>query len=149
MRVVIELKRDANAQVVLNQLYKHTQLQDTFGTNLLALVDGVPRTLTLDQALRHYVEHQVDVITRRTRYRLRKCRGAGTRSRGSAHRPRPHRRDHRAHPKLSPPPTMRSRDSMERFELSEIQAQAILDMQLRRLAALERQRIQDEYDELR
>src|SRR5680860_294993 len=75
MRVVIELKRDANAQVVLNQLYKHTQLQDTFGVNLLALVDGVPRTLTLDQALSHYIAHQVDVITRRTRYRLRTILG--------------------------------------------------------------------------
>jgi DNA gyrase subunit A len=73
MRIVIDLKRDANAQVVLNQLYKHTQLQDTFGVNLLALVDGVPKTLTLDQALTHYIAHQVDVITRRTRYRLRKA----------------------------------------------------------------------------
>jgi DNA gyrase subunit A len=73
MRIVIDLKRDANAQVVLNQLYKHTQLQDSFGVNLLALVDGVPRTLTLDQALTHYIAHQVNVITRRTRYRLRKA----------------------------------------------------------------------------
>ena len=147
MRVVIELKRDANAQVVLNQLYKHTQLQDTFGVNLLALVDGVPRTLTLDQALSHYVAHQVAVITRRTRYRLRKA-------------------EERAHVlegllvaldhideiieliRGSASADAAKGSLMERFELSEVQSQAILDMQLRRLAALERQRIQDEYDEL-
>ncbi len=147
MRVVIDLKRDANAQVVLNQLYKHTSLQDTFGVNLLALVDGVPRTLTLDQALGHYIAHQIDVITRRTRYRLRKA-------------------EERAHVlegllialdhideiieliRNSASADTAKTGLMERFELSEIQAQAILDMQLRRLAALERQRIQDEYDEL-
>jgi DNA gyrase subunit A len=147
MRMVIDLKRDANAQVVLNQLYKHTQLQDTFGANMLALVDGVPRTLTLDQILRHYVDHQIEVITRRTRYRLRKAQ-------------------ERAHVlegllvaldhideiieliRSSPSADEAKTGLMERFELSEIQAQAILDMQLRRLAALERQRIQDEYDEL-
>jgi DNA gyrase subunit A len=147
MRIVIDLKRDANAQVVLNQLYKHTQLQDTFGVNLLALVDGVPRTLTLDQALRHYVAHQIEVITRRTRYRLRKARDRAhvlegllialdhideiiTLIRGSASA------------------DAAKGELMTRFELSEIQAQAILDMQLRRLAQLERQRIQEEYDEL-
>ncbi|MTV25236.1 DNA gyrase subunit A [Nitriliruptoraceae bacterium ZYF776] len=147
IRVVIDLKRDANAQVVLNQLYKHTQLQDSFGVNLLALVDGVPRTLTLDQALTHYVAHQVEVITRRTRYRLRKA-------------------EERAHVlegllialdhidevieliRRSPSAEVARSGLMERFALSEIQAQAILDMQLRRLAALERQRIQDEYAEL-
>ncbi len=147
LRVVIDLKRDANAQVVLNQLYKHTQLQDTFGVNLLALVDGVPKTLTLDQALTHYVAHQVDVITRRTRYRLRKA-------------------EDRAHIlegllvaldhideiitliRSSPSADEAKLALIERFELSDVQAQAILDMQLRRLAALERQKIQDEYDEL-
>ena len=147
LRVVIDLKRDANAQVVLNQLYKHTQLQDTFGVNLLALVDGVPKTLTLDQALTHYVAHQVDVITRRTRYRLRKA-------------------EDRAHIlegllialdhideiidliRSSPSADEAKLALVERFELSDVQAQAILDMQLRRLAALERQKIQDEYDEL-
>ncbi|MEX0868104.1 MAG: DNA gyrase subunit A [Nitriliruptoraceae bacterium] len=147
MRVVIDLKRDANAQVVLNQLYKHTSLQDTFGVNLLALVDGVPRTLTLDKALGHYIAHQVDVITRRTRYRLRKAQ-------------------ERAHVlegllialdhideiieliRASESADAAKSTLITRFELSEIQAQAILDMQLRRLAALERQRIQDEYDEL-
>jgi len=147
MRVVIDLKRDANAQVVLNQLFKHTQLQDTFGVNLLALVDGIPRTLTLDQALTHYIAHQVTVITRRTQYRLRKA-------------------EDRAHVlqgllialdhideiieliRGSASADVAKGELMTRFELSEIQAQAILDMQLRRLAALERQRIQDEYDEL-
>jgi DNA gyrase subunit A len=147
MRIVIDLKRDANAQVVLNQLYKHTQLQDSFGVNLLALVDGVPRTLTVDQALSHYVAHQVDVITRRTRYRLRKAQ-------------------ERAHVlagllialdhideiieliRGSASADVAKGELMARFELSEVQAQAILDMQLRRLAALERQRIQDEHDEL-
>ncbi len=147
MRIVIDLKRDANAQVVLNQLYKHTQLQDTFGVNLLALVDGIPKTLTLDQALAHYIAHQVDVITRRTQYRLRKA-------------------EERAHVlegllialdnidaiieliRASASAEAARNQLMERFELSTIQAQAILDMQLRRLAQLESDRIQEEFDEL-
>ena len=147
MRVAIDLKRDANAQVVLNQLYKHTQLQDTFGVNLLALVDGVPRTLTLDAALKHYLDHQFEVITRRTQYRLRKAQD----------------RSHVLEGLLvaledidQVIALIRGADSadaaksalMSTFALSEIQAQAILDMQLRRLAALERQRIHDEYQEL-
>ena len=70
-RLVIVLKRDAVAKVVLNNLYKHTQLQETFGTNMLALVEGVPRTLRLDQLVRHWVTHQIDVIVRRTRFLLR------------------------------------------------------------------------------
>jgi DNA gyrase subunit A len=73
MRLIIELKRDAAAQVVLNQLFKHTQLQDNFGCNMLALVDGVPRTLTLEQFVRYWIEHQIEVIQRRTRFRLRKA----------------------------------------------------------------------------
>src|SRR5699024_8592768 len=73
MRIVITLKRDAIPKVVLNNLYKHSQLQTTFGMNMLALVEGVPRTLRLDQAIRLYVKHQIDVIVRRTRYRLRKA----------------------------------------------------------------------------
>src|SRR6476659_7382614 len=72
-RLVIVLKRDAIAKVVLNNLYKHTQLQDTFGANMLALVDGVPRTLPIDAFIRHWVEHQVEVIQRRTQFRLRKA----------------------------------------------------------------------------
>ncbi len=147
MRVVIDLKRDANPQVVLNQLYKHTQLQDTFGVNLLALVDGVPKTLTLDQALHHYIAHQVEVIERRTAYRLRKAEARAHVLRGLLIA-----LDH-----IDEIITLiRSSESadaaklglIERYALSDIQAQAILDMQLRRLAALERQKIQDEFDEL-
>ena len=73
MRLIIVLKRDAVAKVVLNNLYKHTQLQDNFGCNMLALVDGVPRTLPLDEFVRHWIIHQIEVIERRTRYRLRKA----------------------------------------------------------------------------
>jgi DNA gyrase subunit A len=147
MRVVIDLKRDANAQVVLNQLYKHTSLQDTFGVNLLALVDGIPRTLTLDQALRHYVEHQVEVITRRTRYRLRKAEDRAHVLAGLLIA-LDHIDEIIALIRASASADTAKAELMARFSLSEIQAQAILDMQLRRLAQLERQRIQDEYDEL-
>src|SRR6202012_4994131 len=73
MRIVVVLKRDAVAKVVLNNLFKHTQLQTTFGANMLAIVDGVPRTLRLDQFISHYVDHQIDVIVRRTQFRLRKA----------------------------------------------------------------------------
>src|SRR5207247_7404972 len=73
MRLVIELRRGANPQIVLNQLYKHTQLQENFGVIMLALVDGVPRTLNLKQVLEHYITHQVDVVTRRSRFELRKA----------------------------------------------------------------------------
>ena len=146
-RLVIVLKRDAVAKVVLNNLYKHTQLQDTFGVNMLAIVDGVPRTLRLDEMVRYYVAHQVEVIVRRTRYQLRKA-------------------EERAHvlagllialdhldEVIALIRNAESADAartqlMQRYELSEIQATAILDMQLRRLAALERQRIIDEYAEL-
>jgi DNA gyrase subunit A len=147
MRVVIDLKRDANAQVVLNQLYKHTQLQDTFGVNCLAIVDGVPKTLTLDQALQHYIDHQVEVITRRTRYRLRKAEDRAHILEGLLVA-LDHIDEIIALIRSSPSADEAKLGLMERFELSELQAQAILDMQLRRLAALERQRIQDEYDEL-
>ncbi len=147
MRLIIELKRDAVAQVVLNQLYKHTQLQDTFGANMLALVDGVPRTLTLEQFVRHWISHQIEVIQRRTRYRLRKA-------------------EERAHILRGYLKALDALDEvialirasatvddartglMGLLEIDEIQATAILDMQLRRLAALERQKIIDEYDDL-
>ena len=97
-RLVIVLKRDAVAQVVLNNLYKHTQLQDTFGANMLALVDGVPRTLPLDAFVRHWVTHQIEVIVRRTQVPAAQGRGAGphpARLPQGARRPR---RGHRAHP---------------------------------------------------
>ena len=147
MRLIIELKRDAVAQVVLNQLYKHTQLQDNFGANMLALVDGVPRTLSLEAFLSHWVAHQIEVIQRRTRYRLRKA-------------------EERAHILRG---YLKALDALDEvialirasatvddartglinlLEIDEIQATAILDMQLRRLAALERQKIIDEYEDL-
>jgi len=147
MRLIIELKRDAVAQVVLNQLYKHTQLQDNFGANMLALVDGVPRTLSLEAFLSHWVAHQIEVIQRRTRYRLRKA-------------------EERAHILRGYLKALDALDEvialirasatvddartglMNLLEIDEIQATAILDMQLRRLAALERQKIIDEYEDL-
>ncbi|MFI0369521.1 DNA gyrase subunit A [Actinomadura sp. 1N219] len=146
-RLVIVLKRDAVAKVVLNNLYKHTQLQETFGANMLALVDGVPRTLRIDQFVRHWVSHQIEVIVRRTRFLLRKA-------------------EERAHIlrallkaldridevialiRRSPSASEAQRGLMQLLEIDEIQAQAILDMQLRKLAALERQQITDEYDKL-
>ncbi|RFS86968.1 DNA gyrase subunit A [Actinomadura spongiicola] len=146
-RLVIVLKRDAVAKVVLNNLYKHTQLQETFGANMLALVDGVPRTLRIDQFVRHWVAHQVEVIVRRTRFLLRKA-------------------EERAHIlrallkaldridevialiRRSPSAQEAQQGLMGLLEIDEIQAQAILDMQLRKLAALERQQITDEYDKL-
>jgi DNA gyrase subunit A len=146
-RLVIVLKRDAVAKVVLNNLYKHTQLQETFGANMLALVDGVPRTLRLDQMIRHWVTHQIEVIVRRTRYLLRKA-------------------EERAHIlralikaidridevialiRASASAATAQQGLMELLEIDEIQARAILDMQLRKLAALERQQLIDEYEQL-
>ena len=146
-RLVIVLKKDAVAKVVLNNLYKHTQLQDTFGANMLALVDGVPRTLPLDQFVSNWVTHQVEVIVRRTRFRLRK-------------------KEERAHILRG---YLKALDALDEvialirasatvedaregliglLDIDEVQATAILDMQLRRLAALERQKIIDEYDEI-
>ena len=147
MRLVIELKRDAVAKVVLNNLFKHTSLQDNFSCNMIALVDGVPRTLTLDGFVKYWIAHQIEVIVRRSRYRLRKA-------------------EERAHILLGYLKALDALDEvialirasatvdeartglMELLEVDEIQATAILDMQLRRLAALERQKIIDEYDEL-
>lgn len=147
MRLVIVLKRDAQPRVVLNQLYKHTQMQETFGANMLALVDGVPRTLPLDGFVIYWIDHQLEVIQRRTTYRLRKA-------------------EERAHILRALLKALDSLDEvialirasstveqartglMELLDIDEIQATAILDMQLRRLAALERQKIIDEYDEL-
>jgi DNA gyrase subunit A len=146
-RLVIVLKRDAVAKVVLNNLYKHTQLQDTFGANMLALVDEVPRTLHLDQMIRYWVEHQIEVIVRRTRYLLGKAQ-------------------ERAHILVALLKAIDAIDEvialirgsasaaeaqqglMDLLEIDEIQARAILDMQLRKLAALERQQLTDEHNEL-
>ena len=147
MRIVVTLKRDAVAKVVLNNLFKHTQLQTTFGANMLAIVDGVPRTLRLDQFVTLYVEHQIEVIVRRTQYRLRK-------------------KEERAHIlraylkaldqldavialiRNSPSAEEAKTGLMGLLDIDEVQAVAILDLQLRRLAALERQRIMDEAAEI-
>ena len=146
--LVIDLKRDANAQVVLNQLYKHTPMQTNFAANVVALVDGVPRLLNLRQALEVYVAHQVEVITRRSEYRLMKARDRAhilegllkaldaidaiiTLIRGS-----------------ESADAARQALQIAPYEFSETQATHILDMALRRLAALERQKLRDEYDEL-
>ena len=147
MRIVIELKRDTNAQVVLNTLYKHTQLQDTFGAIMLALVDGEPKILSLKQMIHHYIEHQEDVIRRRTKYDLDKAEA----------------RSHILEGLLialdnidevialirASRTTQDARDGlMQRFGLTERQAQAILDMRLQRLTGLERDKLEAEYAEL-
>jgi DNA gyrase subunit A len=147
MRVVIELKRGANANVILNLLYKHTQMQDTFGVIMLALVDGEPRVLNVKQVLEHYIDHQRDVIIRRTKFDLEKAQ----------------RRAHILEGliialdnideivemiKKSPDGATARASLMERFALSEAQAQAILDMRLQRLTGLERDKIMAEHAEL-
>ncbi|WP_432844350.1 DNA gyrase subunit A [Dactylosporangium sp. CA-092794] len=143
MRLVIVLKRDAVAKVVLNNLYKHTQLQETFGANMLALVDGVPRTLNLAQFVRHYVAHQIDVIVRRTQYRLRKAEERAHILRGLV-KALDMLDEVIALIRRSPSAEESKVGLMNLLEIDDIQATAILDMQLRRLAALERQRIFDE-----
>ncbi len=147
MRLIIELKRDAVAQVVLNNLFKHTQLQDTFGANMLALVDGVPRTLTLEQFVRYWVAHQIEVIQRRTRYRLRKAEERAHILRGYL-KALDALDDVIALIRASATVDDARVGLMELLEIDELQATAILDMQLRRLAALERQKIIDEYEDL-
>jgi DNA gyrase subunit A len=146
-RLVIVLRQDATPKVVLNNLYKQTQLQDSFGANMLALVDGVPRTLRLDEFIRYYIDHQIEVIVRRTKYRLAE-------------------REKRAHIlqgylkaldaldavialiRASTTPEEARSGLMKLLDVDEVQANAILDMQLRRIAALERQKINDEYEGL-
>ncbi len=146
-RLVVILKRDAIARVVLNNLYKHTQLQDNISCNMLALVDDVPRTLTLDQFISNWVQHQIDVIQRRTRYRLRKAEEEAHIYRGLA----------KALDALDEVIALirrsqtveEARDGLVMLlDIDEIQARAILDMQLRKLAALERQAIIDHLDVL-
>ena len=143
LRLVIVLKRDAVAKVVLNNLYKHTQLQETFGANMLALVDGVPRTLNLAQFLRYYVTHQIEVIVRRTQYRLRKAEERAHILRGLG-KALDRLDDVIALIRRSPTVEEARNGLIELLAIDEIQATAILDMQLRRLAALERQKIVDE-----
>lgn len=143
LRIVIELKRDAVAKVVLNNLYKHTQLQTSFGANMLSIVDGVPRTLRLDQMIRLYVEHQLDVIVRRTTYRLRKANERAHILRGLV-KALDALDEVIALIRASQTVDIARAGLIELLDIDEIQAQAILDMQLRRLAALERQRIVDD-----
>jgi DNA gyrase subunit A len=147
MRIVITLKRDAVAKVVLNNLYKHTQLQHSFGVNMLSIVDGVPRTLRLDQMIRHYVRHQIDVIVRRTRYRLRKAEERAHILRGLV-KALDALDEVIALIRASETVEVARSGLIDLLDVDEIQAQAILDMQLRRLAALERQKIVDELAEL-
>ena len=146
-RLVIELRRDAVAKVVLNNLYKHTQLQDTFGCNMLALVDGVPRTLPLNAFVRHWVTHQVEVIVRRTRFRLRKAEERAHILRGLL-RAIDRIDEVIALIRASQSAAVAQSGLMTLLDIDEVQARAILDMQLRKLAALERQELQHEYDEL-
>ncbi len=147
MRIVVTIKRDAVAKVVLNNLYKHTQLQQNFGVNMLALVDGVPRTLRLDQMIRHYVKHQIEVIVRRTRYRLRKAEERAHILRGLV-KALDMLDEVIALIRRSPSADEARPALMSLLDVDEIQATAILDMQLRRLAALERQRIIDTLAEI-
>ncbi len=146
-RLVIVLKRDAVAKVVLNNLYKHTQLQTTFGANMLALVDGVPRTLPIDAFIRLWVDHQIEVIQRRTAFRLQKAEA-------QIHILRALLKALDALDEVialirRSPTVEEARDGLiALLDIDEVQARAILDMQLRRLAALERQKIIDEHDEL-
>ena len=147
MRIVVTLKRDAVARVVLNNLYKHSQLQTSFGANMLSIVDGVPRTLRLDQMLRYYVAHQIEVIVRRTQYRLDEAEKRAHILRGLV----------KALDMLDEvialirrsPTVDEAREGLkELLDVDDIQADAILAMQLRRLAALERQKIIDELAEI-
>ena len=147
MRICIELRKDANPNVILNQLYKHTQLQDTFGVNMLALVDGEPVVMNLLQMLKFYLKHQEEVVTRRTKYDLNKA-------------------EERAHIvkgllialdnidevikiiRGSETAALAKERLMERFELDDVQAQSIIDMRLRALTGLEREKLENEYAEL-
>src|SRR5690606_33043920 len=146
MRVVIELKRDAQPAVVLNQLFKHTQMQNTFGVIMLALVNGIPRVLNLKEMMQHFLNHRMDVLIRRTKYDLDAA-------------------ERRAHIlegyiialdnidevietiKKSRDVDTAKNNLMKKFKLSEVQAKAILDMRLQRLTGLERKKIEDEYKE--
>jgi DNA gyrase subunit A len=146
-RLVVVLKKDAIAKVVLNNLYKHTQLQDTFGANMLALVDGVPRTLRLDEFVRYYLEHQVEVIVRRTKFRLAEKEKRAHILRGYL-KALDALDDVIALIRRSATVEEARQGLIAFLEVDEVQANAILEMQLRRLAALERQKIVDEYDGL-
>ena len=146
-RLVIVLKRDAVAKVVLNNLYTHTQLQENFGANMLAIVDGVPRTLPIDGFIRHWIEHQVEVIVRRTRFRLAKAEADAHIQRGYV-LALDALDEVIALIRRSPDVDEARQGLMGLLGVDELQADAILALQLRRLAALERQKIQQRLDEL-
>lgn len=145
--ISVEVKRDANAHIVLNQLYKHTKMQDTFGANMLALVDMRPRLLNLKEMLFYYLEHQKEVVTRRTRFELTKARERAHILEGLLIA-----MDHIDEViriiRQSESSELARQELMERYQLSEVQATAILDMRLRRLAQLEQSKIQEEHDDL-
>ena len=143
-RLVIVLKRDAVAKVVLNNLYKHTQLQENFGANMLALIDGVPRTLSLDAFIRHWVGHQIDVIVRRTEWLLKQAEDRIHILRGLI-KALDALDEVIALIRRSPTVDDARQGLIELLDIDEIQANAILEMQLRRLAALERQKILDQF----
>ena len=147
LKIAITLRRDAVARVVLNNLYKHTQLQTNFGANMLSIVDGVPRTLRLDQMIRYYVAHQIDVIVRRTRYRLRKAEERAHILRGLV-KALDALDEVIALIRASANTDAARSGLIELLDIDEIQADAILAMQLRRLSALERQKIIDELAEI-
>ena len=147
IRVVIELKKDTNANVLLNQLYKHTQLQDTFGVNMLALVDGVPKILNISQMLGYYLKHQEDVVTRRTKYDLNKAEERAHILKGLLIAL--DNIDEVINIIRSSKSVQDAKNSLiERFGLTEVQAQAIVDMRLRALTGLEREKLEAEYKEL-
>ena len=147
MRIVITLKRDAVPRVVLNNLYKHSQLQTSFGANMLSIVDGVPRTLRLDQLLRLYVDHQIDVIVRRTQHRLDEAEKRAHILRGLV-KALDMLDEVIALIRASQTPEIARTGLMDLLDIDELQADAILRMRLRQLAALERQKIIDELKEL-
>jgi DNA gyrase subunit A len=147
MHVVIELRRDVNPNVVLNQLYKHTQMQETFGVNMLVLVDNQPRILTLREVLHYYLEHQKEVVTRRTRYDLEKAEARAHILEG-LRIALDHIDEVITLIRSSRTVEIARSGLMSRFGLSEKQAQAILDMRLQRLTGLERDKIEEEYNEL-
>lgn len=147
MQIAIELRRDAKPRVVLNQLYKHTQMQDNFGAILLALVDGKPKILGLKDMLYHYLEHQKDVVTRRTKYDLRKARERAHIVEGLRIALNNLDEVIRTIRQSKDVPTAKTA-LMTKFGLSELQAQAILDMRLQKLTGLERDKLEQEYKEL-
>ena len=147
MRIVIELKKDVHPQVVLNYLYKHTSMQETFGANMLALVNGEPKVLSLREMLFHYIAHQKDVVTRRTQYDLDKAEARAHILEGLL-KALDHIDEIVSIIRSSPDTTVARTNLMERFAFSEKQAQAILDMRLARLTGLERDKLLAEYEEL-